>query len=71
MKAKENQVGLKVNVTHQLLVYADDVNLLGDKIDIIKKNPETLIDVSNKFFFISGVELLVLQPLLAYCTSPR
>jgi hypothetical protein len=29
-KVQENQVGLKVNGTHQLLFYADDVNLLGD-----------------------------------------
>jgi hypothetical protein len=36
-KAQENQVGLKLNWTHQLL-YADDVNLLGDNIDTIKKN---------------------------------
>jgi hypothetical protein len=27
-KLQENQVGLKVNGTHQLLAYADDVNLL-------------------------------------------
>jgi hypothetical protein len=27
-KVQENQVGLKLNDTHQLLVYADDVNLL-------------------------------------------
>jgi hypothetical protein len=36
-------VGLKLNGTHQLLVYADDMNLLGDNIDAIKKNMETLI----------------------------
>jgi hypothetical protein len=35
---QENQVGLKLNGTQQLLVYANDVNLLGGKIDIMKKN---------------------------------
>jgi hypothetical protein len=32
-----------VNGTHKLLAYADDVNLLRDNIDAIKKNTETLI----------------------------
>jgi hypothetical protein len=46
--AHENQVGLKLNGIHQLLVYADDVNLLGDHIDTIKKNTETLIDAGKE-----------------------
>jgi hypothetical protein len=32
-KIKKTQVWLKLNGTHQLLVYADDVNLLGHNID--------------------------------------
>jgi hypothetical protein len=40
-------VGLKLNGTHQLLAYADDVNLLGDNIDTVEENKETLIDVGS------------------------
>jgi hypothetical protein len=38
MTVQGSQVRLKVNGTHQLLVYADDVSLLGDNIDTMKKN---------------------------------
>jgi hypothetical protein len=41
-------MGLKLNGAHQLEVYADDVNLLGDNIDTINKNRETLIDASKE-----------------------
>jgi retron-type reverse transcriptase len=39
-KVQGNQVGLKWNGTHQLMAYADDVNILGDNLDTtrIKKN---------------------------------
>jgi hypothetical protein len=39
-------VRLKLSGTYQLIVYANDVNLLGCNIDIVKKNTETLIGVS-------------------------
>jgi hypothetical protein len=63
-KVQENQAGLKLNGTHQLLAYADDVKLLGDNINIINKNTESLIDASkevrlevnvkeNKYIFLS------------------
>jgi hypothetical protein len=42
-KVQEFQVGLELNVTHQLLVYADDVNLLGDSVDTMKENIESLL----------------------------
>jgi hypothetical protein len=47
-KVQENQVGLKLNGTRQPLAYADDVNLLGDSIDTIKKNTEIVNDASKE-----------------------
>jgi hypothetical protein len=35
-RVQENQVGLKSDGMHQLLAYADDVNLLGNNTDTIK-----------------------------------
>jgi hypothetical protein len=45
---QENQVGLKLNGTHQVLAYADDVNLLRDNIHNIKKNAETSGDLVRR-----------------------
>jgi hypothetical protein len=53
---QENQVGLKLNRTHQLLAYADDANLLGDNIDTMNKNTETLIDAGKEVGLEINVE---------------
>ena len=34
-----------MNGTHQVLAYADDVNLIGDDIRTIERNTDVLLDV--------------------------
>jgi retron-type reverse transcriptase len=55
-KVQENHVGLKLNGTQQLRAYADDVNLLGDNTDTIKKNIEAFIDASKEVGLEINVE---------------
>ena len=42
-RVQVNQNGLKLNDTHQLLVYADDVNILRGSVHTIKKKAGALI----------------------------
>jgi hypothetical protein len=46
-RVQVNQDGLNLNGTHQLLIYADDDNILGGRVHTIQKNTEALV-AANK-----------------------
>ena len=50
-----NQEGLKLNGTHQLLAYADDVNILGGSIHTLKENVEAFVAATREI----GLEVSV------------
>jgi hypothetical protein len=52
---------------HLLLAYTDDVNLLGDNIDTIKENTQTLIDASKEV----GLEINVERTSICCCLVNR
>jgi hypothetical protein len=55
-KVQESEVTLELNGTHQLLVYADDVNLLSDSVITIKENSETLLEANRDIGLEINVE---------------
>ena len=50
-----NQDGLELNGTHQLLVYADDVNIMGGSAHTVKENAEALLVATKEI----GLEVLI------------
>jgi len=47
-RVQVNQDGLKLNGIHQLLAYADDVNILGGSIHTLKENAEALVAATRE-----------------------
>jgi len=47
-RVQVNQDGLKLNGTHQLLAYADDVNILGGTIHTLKEYTEALVAAARE-----------------------
>ena len=52
-RVQVNKDGLKLNGTHQLLAYADDVNILGGSIHTVKENAEGLVVATKE----TGIEV--------------
>jgi hypothetical protein len=52
-RVRVNQDGLTLNGTHQLLIYADDVNILGGIVHTVKENTESLVVATKE----SGLEV--------------
>ena len=47
-RVQVNQSSLKLNGTHQLLVYADDANILGGSLHTVKKDTDALAVVCKE-----------------------
>ena len=47
-RVQVNQDGFKLNGTHQLLAYADNVNILGGGIHTLEENAEALVAATRK-----------------------
>jgi len=54
-----------LNEIHNLLVYADDVNILGENVNIINKNTEALLDTWREV----GLEVNIEKTKVYYCVS--
>jgi hypothetical protein len=68
-KIQENQVGRKLNGTHQLLVYADDLYLLGDKKAPNRKTQSLIDDTKEVGLEVNAEKSKYISPSSPECMS--
>ena len=66
-RVQVNQDGLKLNGTHQLLTYADDVNILGGSIHNLKENAGALVAATREI----GLEVVLIKLSTWSCLEIR
>jgi len=66
-RVQVNQDGLKLNGTHQLLVCADDVNILEGSIYTLKENAEALVAAAREI----GLEVVLIKLSTWSCLDIR
>jgi hypothetical protein len=50
-RVQANQYGLKLNGTHQLLAYADYVNILGGSVHTVRESAEALVVATKEIAY--------------------
>jgi hypothetical protein len=63
-KVEENKKVLELTGTHQLLTSADDVTILGENINIVKKSIEVLLQANNEIGLEANTEE---KSMLMFC----
>ncbi|KAJ4426580.1 hypothetical protein ANN_26378 [Periplaneta americana] len=70
-KVQDNREGLDLNGLHQLLVYADDVNMLGENPQKVRENTGILLEASKAIGLEVNPEKTNYPPYLEAVSSIR
>ncbi|KAJ4445694.1 hypothetical protein ANN_12379 [Periplaneta americana] len=62
-KVQDNRQGLELNWLHQLLVYADDLNMLGENPHTIRKNMRILLEANKEIGLNEILQMVEMKPL--------